>query len=62
MSIKLTRLVENCVKLLGSTKALSAYIGTTERTVFRWLSSESKPSAESVLIMYELLTKRGHTL
>lgn len=62
MSTKLEKLIITCAKILGTNKELAEYLGSHERTVYRWLSGETKPSAEYVIKMFELIIKNGHTI
>jgi hypothetical protein len=62
MSTKLEKIINGCIKILGTNRALSEYLGSNERTIYRWLSGETKPSADYVIKMYDLIIKNGHTI
>lgn len=55
---KVRRLVEKCTTLLGGNKQLADYLGSHERTVYRWLSGETKPSANNIIAMCELVLSK----
>ena len=56
---KVKKLVERCCKQLGSNKLLAEFLGSHERTVYRWLAGETKPSAEYTMMMCELVFRKN---
>jgi hypothetical protein len=62
MDRKIEKLITICIQILGSKKELAEYVRSTERTIFRWLSGESKPNASSIVKMYDLAIKKSHTI
>lgn len=55
---RLIKLVEKSAEKLGSNQTLAKYLGANERTVYRWLSGETKPSADYVIAMCELVLNK----
>lgn len=51
---RVKKLVEKCTKILGGNMNLAHYLGANERTIYRWLSGESKPCADYIIDMCEL--------
>lgn len=56
--ITLDKLIKSCLARIGTMKALSEYMGVHERTIYRWMSKEAKPSAESTIKMFNLLSTK----
>jgi len=58
MENKVKKLVERCTTKLGGNRKLAEYLGSHERTVYRWLAGETKPSAEYIMDMCELVLSK----
>ena len=54
---KIQRLVERSAKAMGGNLQLALFLGAHERTVYRWLSGETKPTADYILDMCEIVWK-----
>lgn len=55
---RVKKLVELCTKKLGGNRQLADFLGSHERTIYRWLSGETKPTADFVLDMCELVISK----
>lgn len=59
---KIQELVRNCVNISVGVPLLAKTLGVTERTVYRWLSGESEPMAKYLVVLYDMIIKKGHRL
>jgi DNA-binding transcriptional regulator YiaG len=52
--MKVEQLIKNSIKVTQNNKALAAYLGCNERTIYRWLSGQFVPNSKFVMKMIEL--------
>jgi hypothetical protein len=59
MNVNVKKLVETCVEIMGTKRALADYLGVDQRSVYRWIARQVRPSGLLMLRMYDLSIKEA---